>query len=108
MDRGTHIPTIVLRPVLILTDEGLEQMTAHDVELCAFVHVDDVAEAIVRSLDTDIDTHVRLTLCGPGEFDASEAGAFSGGNQPERGLRSACSSDHGSRKFLRVSPNCLW
>ncbi len=69
----TEIPTVVLRPVLILDDEGLRRMTAEDVELGAFVHVDDVADAVVRALSADLDGHVRLTLCGPGDFDTSLA-----------------------------------
>ena len=69
----TGIPTIVLRPVLILSDEGLDRMSAQDAELGAFVHVDDVADAVVKSLYASVVGHVRLTLCGPGEFDVSEA-----------------------------------
>lgn len=69
----TGIPTVVLRPVLVLTDAGLLGMTAEDAELGAFVHVDDVADAVARALDADVEGHVRLTLCGPGEFDTSVA-----------------------------------
>lgn len=69
----TGILTVVLRPVMILTDEGLQRMTEQDAELGAFVHVDDVVEAAVRALDADLDEHIRLTLCGPGDFDASLA-----------------------------------
>jgi UDP-glucose 4-epimerase len=69
----TGIPTIVLRPVLILTDEGLERRAAQGVDPGAFVHLDDVADAVVRALCADVDAHVRLTLCGPGDFDVSKA-----------------------------------
>lgn len=37
------------------------------------MHVDDVAEAVLRALVTDIEGHIRLTLCGPGDFDTSLA-----------------------------------
>ncbi len=69
----TGITTIVVRPVMILTDEGLEHMTAADAELGAFVHADDVADAIVKALEAEVDGHVRLTLCGPGAFDTALA-----------------------------------
>lgn len=69
----TGIPTVVLRPVMILTDDGLQRMTEQDAELGAFVHVDDVVEATVRALVADVDGHIRLTLCGPGGFDTSLA-----------------------------------
>ena len=39
----TGIPTIVLRPVTILTDKDLERRAAHGIDPGAFVHVDDVA-----------------------------------------------------------------
>jgi nucleoside-diphosphate-sugar epimerase len=41
--------------------------------LGAFVHVDDVVEAIVLALSTRVVGHVRLTLCGPGAFDTTAA-----------------------------------
>jgi UDP-glucose 4-epimerase len=69
----TSIPTIVVRPVLVVTDERLRRLDARDLELGAFVHVDDVAEAVVRSLVVPVDGHVRLTLCGPGAYDTSAA-----------------------------------
>ncbi|MGB6455389.1 MAG: NAD(P)-dependent oxidoreductase [Streptosporangiaceae bacterium] len=69
----TGIPTIALRPVLILTDEGLASWPPETAELHAFVHVDDVATATVRALTADLDGHHRLTLCGPGSFDTTVA-----------------------------------
>jgi UDP-glucose 4-epimerase len=83
----TGILTTVLRPVLILDDQGLRQITAADAELGAFVHVDDVATAVVQALSASVPPpaagaesagrypagHVRLTLCGPGQFDTSAA-----------------------------------
>jgi nucleoside-diphosphate-sugar epimerase len=69
----TGIPTVVLRPVLILTDETLASWTADAAEFGAFVHVDDVATATVRALAADLDGHHRLTLCGPGPFDTTLA-----------------------------------
>jgi UDP-glucose 4-epimerase len=67
----TGISTIVLRPVIIVNDDSLASLT--DLELNAFVHVDDVAEATVGALTASIDGHHRLTLCGPGDFDTSAA-----------------------------------
>ncbi|HEV2376475.1 MAG TPA: NAD(P)-dependent oxidoreductase [Streptosporangiaceae bacterium] len=69
----TGIPTIVLRPVMILSDAALRQVSETEAELGAFVHVDDVAAAIIRALSLQPDGHVRLTLCGPGPFDTSAA-----------------------------------
>lgn len=67
----TGIPTVVLRPVMILTDAVLLQITETEAELGAFVHADDVATAVLRALTVKPDGHVRLTLCGPGQFDTS-------------------------------------
>ena len=69
----TGVPTIVLRPVLILTDPGLLRVTETEAELGAFVHVDDVATAVLGALDIQVDGHIRLTLCGPGQFDTRAA-----------------------------------
>jgi UDP-glucose 4-epimerase len=67
----TGIPTVVLRPVLILADPALAQITAAEAELGAFVHADDVATAILRALSAPLAGHLRLTLCGPGPFDTT-------------------------------------
>jgi UDP-glucose 4-epimerase len=69
----TGIPTVVLRPVMILSDESLAAHSADTAEFGAFVHVDDVADAIVRALAVDLSGHHRLTLCGPGSFDTTLA-----------------------------------
>jgi nucleoside-diphosphate-sugar epimerase len=69
----TGIPTVVLRPVLILTNETLPSWSAERAEFGAFVHVDDVAQATVRALAAELDGHHRLTLCGPGPFDTTLA-----------------------------------
>jgi UDP-glucose 4-epimerase len=69
----TGIPTIALRPVMVLSDEGLAAHSAETTDLGAFVHVDDVAAATVRALAADLDGHHRLTLCGPGSFDTTLA-----------------------------------
>lgn len=69
----TGIPTIVLRPVLILTDQALSQITEADAELGAFVHADDVASAVLHALSVTVSGHTRLTLCGPGQFDTTIA-----------------------------------
>jgi UDP-glucose 4-epimerase len=69
----TGVPTVVLRPVMILTDAGLLAMSESTAELGAFVHVDDVADAVARSLSASVNGHVRVTLCGPGAFDTGNA-----------------------------------
>ncbi len=69
--RELAIPTTVLRPVMILDDSALLRVTEDDAELGAFVHVDDVAAAVLRALAGRPDGHIRLTLCGPGRFDTS-------------------------------------
>jgi UDP-glucose 4-epimerase len=69
----TGIPTIVLRPVMILTDTALLRVTESGAELGAFIHADDVASAVLRALSFQPDGHVRLTLCGPGPFDTGAA-----------------------------------
>ncbi len=79
----TGIPTVVLRPVMILDDVGLSRTSQSQAELGAFVHVDDVAEATALALEVDLPRHVRLTLCGPGAFDASAAAEVLGW-RPER------------------------
>ena len=67
----TGIPTVVLRPVLILADPALAQITAAEAELGAFVHADDVATAVLGALSVPLAGHLRLTLCGPGPFDTT-------------------------------------
>jgi nucleoside-diphosphate-sugar epimerase len=69
----TRIPTVVVRPVMILDDHGLDVVVESEAELGAFVHVDDVVEAVARVLDMDLSGHHRMTLCGPGNFDTSVA-----------------------------------
>lgn len=69
----TDIPTVILRPVLILSDATLAGMTPEQADLGAFVHVVDVAEAIVQALAVDLDGCHRLTLCGPGDYDTTLA-----------------------------------
>lgn len=69
----TGIPTVVFRPVLILDDQSLASYSPETAGLGAFVHVDDVAAAIVLALTVDLTGHHRMTLCGPGSFDTSRA-----------------------------------
>jgi UDP-glucose 4-epimerase len=80
----TGIPTIVLRPVMILSEETLPQWTEDEAELGAFVHVDDVAMAVLQALSAPVDGHVRVTLCGPGQFD-TRAARRALGWEPSRG-----------------------
>lgn len=67
----TGIPTIVLRPVMILDDAAFD--SPESVEFGAFVHVADVAAAARLSLQVEVEGHHRLTLCGFGPFDTSAA-----------------------------------
>jgi nucleoside-diphosphate-sugar epimerase len=76
----TAIPTIVLRPVMILNDEDLGELSPEVAELGAFVHVDDVARAALLALTADLSGHCRLTLCGPGPYDTAAASRFLGWN----------------------------
>jgi nucleoside-diphosphate-sugar epimerase len=69
----TGIPTLVLRPVMILDDVALQHITEADAEYGSFVHLDDVAAAVRQALDAPVEGHVRMTLCGPGPFDTSLA-----------------------------------
>ncbi len=69
----TGISTVVLRPVMILDDATLARTNEADVEFGAFVHVDDVAAAVRLALESPIEGHVRMILCGPGPFDTSVA-----------------------------------
>jgi nucleoside-diphosphate-sugar epimerase len=67
------IPTIVLRPAMILDDDDLRTIDRGAVELGAFVHVEDVADAVGKALVAPVDGRVRAILCGPGEFDSTHA-----------------------------------
>ena len=69
----TGIATVVLRPVLILSDEALSNFNRARAEFDAYVHVDDVADAVCKALEAGVGDHCRLTLCGPGAFDTSLA-----------------------------------
>jgi nucleoside-diphosphate-sugar epimerase len=70
---STGITTICLRPVLVLDAGGYERLagldelppatTAASWHLGAFVDVDDVAAAIVGSVECDDPGHARLLLC---------------------------------------------
>ncbi|HEV2372239.1 MAG TPA: hypothetical protein VGS19_08725 [Streptosporangiaceae bacterium] len=63
-------------------------MTESAAELGAFVHVDDVATAVLRALSANVSGHVRLTLCGLGQFDTSATQQILGW-RPSRGVASA-------------------
>lgn len=69
----TGVATVVLRPVMILTDESLAHRSDATAELGAFVHVDDVVDAAVRAIEAPLGGHHRVTLCGPGPFDTTLA-----------------------------------
>jgi UDP-glucose 4-epimerase len=74
----TGIATIVLRPVMILNDDGLTPYAPDTAELGAFVHVDDVVAATQLALTAELHGHHRLVLCGPGSFDTARAAATLG------------------------------
>ncbi len=58
---------------MILDDTDLRVMDRRLAELDAFVHVDDVAAAVSKALTAAVDGHLRVILCGPGDFDTSAA-----------------------------------
>lgn len=62
--RRTGISTVVLRPILVLSDHDFGLVDREQAELGAFVHVDDVAKAVVKSLSATLVGHVRLTSVG--------------------------------------------
>jgi nucleoside-diphosphate-sugar epimerase len=74
----TGTTTLVLRPVMVLDDADLDVITEDKAELGAFVHVDDVADAVIHALEASAAGHHRLILCGPGDFDTSAARAVLG------------------------------
>jgi nucleoside-diphosphate-sugar epimerase len=76
----TAIPTVVLRPVMILDDDGLRASSPEDAELGAFVHVDDVATATLLALTADLSGHHRVILSGPGPYDTTAASRVLGWN----------------------------
>jgi nucleoside-diphosphate-sugar epimerase len=80
----TGIPTIVLRPVMVLDEEMLSRTTPGDLEYASFVHVDDVASAVPLALQAEVGGHARITLSGPGPFDVSRAREVLGW-EPRRG-----------------------
>ena len=69
----TGIATVVLRPVLILDDSDPRLARRDDAEFGAYVHIEDIVAAVGLALDVDVPRHVRMTVCGPGEFDTARA-----------------------------------
>jgi nucleoside-diphosphate-sugar epimerase len=69
----TGIPTVLFRPVLVVTDETLAQARAGRTDLRPFVHVADVADAVVAALSLPVKGHSRMILSGPGWFDSGRA-----------------------------------
>ena len=69
----TRIPTVALRPVATYTSEQLAPLDTGRLEIGAFVHVDDVADAVARGLDAPVGAHTRLLLSAAGDVDASRA-----------------------------------
>ena len=69
----TGIATIVLRPVMVLADDGFRRFDPTTADLGACVHVDDVADAVVAAVTVPYAGHARMILCGPGDFDPAVA-----------------------------------
>ena len=69
----TGIPTVTLRPPTVLGEEPFGRIDPEDLERRAFVHVDDVADAVARAVTVPIDGHVALLLSATGDIDAGRA-----------------------------------
>jgi UDP-glucose 4-epimerase len=69
----TGIPTVVFRPVLVTTDEMMAEAEANHDDLRPFVHVEDVADAVVAAVTVPVAGHSRMILSGPGWFDCAVA-----------------------------------
>jgi nucleoside-diphosphate-sugar epimerase len=67
------IPTVVLRPVLVLSDEDYARTEPRQLRYGSFVHVDDVADAVSRALAVPVEGHLRLIVSAAGDVDASRA-----------------------------------
>jgi nucleoside-diphosphate-sugar epimerase len=80
----TRIPTIVLRPAATIDEERWQRLDPADFDLGAYVHVDDVATAVVHSVRVPVSGHVRLLLAGAGEVDTRRARDVLGWNPAPR------------------------
>jgi nucleoside-diphosphate-sugar epimerase len=69
----TGIPTVVFRPVLVVTNEALAEARATQTDLRPIVHVDDVADAVVSAVTVPVEGHHRMILSGPGWIDSGRA-----------------------------------
>ncbi len=69
----TGIPTVTLRPPTVLGEEPFGRIDPGDLERRAFVHVDDVADAVVRAVTVPVDGHLTLLLSATGDIDAGRA-----------------------------------
>jgi nucleoside-diphosphate-sugar epimerase len=87
----TGHPTMMLRPVEIVDRRRFARLDVARMEYGAFVHVDDVADAVSRALVVAFDGHARLLLSAAGEIDTSRATAVLGWvpqhRRPPRTLR---------------------
>lgn len=91
----TGIPTVVLRPTVVLGNEPFGRVDPQDLDHGAFVHVDDVADAVARALIVPIDDHVRLILNAPATSTPAARVGCSVGSRcacaPAGGNSAACS-----------------
>jgi len=126
--RDTGVPTICLRPVLVLDGDGYERLagmrglpraqTAASFHLAAFVDVEDVATAIAASLSCPDPGHARLLLCAGevgSERPAAELAAehlphvpWRNGAPPEPGSRSALVDCAAAHELLGWRPRVGW
>jgi UDP-glucose 4-epimerase len=105
----TRIPTICLRPVLVLDEDGWARFGDMDElppargpawHLAVFVDVEDVAEAIVRALDCPDPGHVRALLCAEDVASARPSAELAAELLPGVPWRDGTPYSPGSRRAL--------
>jgi nucleoside-diphosphate-sugar epimerase len=69
----TGIPTVALRPVATFGDVQFPHVNPARLDHGAFVHVDDVADAVALALCAPLHLHERLLLTAAGGYDAGRA-----------------------------------
>lgn len=126
--RDTGIATICLRPVLVLDGHGYERLaglselpppaTAASWHLGAFVDVEDVAAAIVGSVECPDSGHARLLLCAEevgAELPSAELAAehfpdvpWKNGKPPDLASRQALIDCSAAKQLLGWSPKHGW
>lgn len=73
----TGISTVALRPVRVIDEETFGSSSWRDFELGGFVHVDDLAGAVLAAIDAPLHEvpggHVRVVISTAGAYDTSLA-----------------------------------